>query len=188
MLRKEKIISPHAHSSYTAGPEGEILRSQEKKFIIRLIARVMRGVRAMPVKQHGYRAAILRKSYDVHTIIVRPRILQILSEPDHGGDSNDATCAVVRVLSLPLHAKACCRPSISTVVSCFRQQPSDFAGLNFCPVTLAGRHPFQSDIFHFFRTKEKYFFWGERGWKHFVTLELIGNLVLNYHYHHELQA
>ena len=68
---------------------------------------------------------------------------------------------------------------------------SDFAGLNLCLATLAGRHPFQSDIFHFFRTKEKYFFLGGgggRGWKHFVTIELIGNLVLNYHYHHELQA
>ena len=40
---------------------------------------------------------------------------------------------------------------------------SDFAGLNFCPATLAGRHPFQSDIFHFIRTKEKYFFWGGEG-------------------------
>ena len=40
---------------------------------------------------------------------------------------------------------------------------SDFAGLNFCPATLAGRHPFQSDIFHFFRTKEKYFFGGKEG-------------------------
>ena len=40
---------------------------------------------------------------------------------------------------------------------------SDFAGLNLCPATLAGRHPFQSDIFHFFRTKEKYFFFGGGG-------------------------
>ena len=36
--------------------------------------------------------------------------------------SNDATCAVVRVLSIPLHAKADCRPSISTVVSCLGRQ------------------------------------------------------------------
>ena len=41
---------------------------------------------------------------------------------------------------------------------------SDFAGLNFCPAKVAGRQPFQSDIFHFFRTKEKYFFfWGGGG-------------------------
>ena len=39
---------------------------------------------------------------------------------------------------------------------------SDFAGLNFCPAKVAGCHPFQSDIFHFFRTKEKYFFGGGR--------------------------
>ena len=31
---------------------------------------------------------------------------------DHGGDSNDATCAVVRVVYIPLHAKPCCRPTI----------------------------------------------------------------------------
>ena len=30
----------------------------------------------------------------------------------HGGDSNDATCAVVRVICIPSHAKPCCRPSI----------------------------------------------------------------------------
>ena len=50
-LEKKKSY-PHMHTrrTDTAGPEGEILRSQEKKFIIRLIARVMRGVRAMPVK------------------------------------------------------------------------------------------------------------------------------------------
>ena len=36
----------------------------------------------------------------------------------HEGDSNDATCAVVRVLCIPSHAKHCCRPSIwSTTVS-----------------------------------------------------------------------
>ena len=40
----------------------------------------------------------------------------------HGGDSNDAISAVVLVLCIPLHAKACCRPSISTVVSCLRRQ------------------------------------------------------------------
>ena len=30
----------------------------------------------------------------------------------HGGDSNDATYAVVQVLCIPSHAKHCCRPSI----------------------------------------------------------------------------
>ena len=49
---------------------------------------------------------------------------------------------------------------IGQVVS---EENSDFAGLNFCPATLAGRHEFQSDIFHFFRTKEKYFLGGGGG-------------------------
>ena len=40
----------------------------------------------------------------------RSKILS--SDLYHGGDSNDATCAVVR-----LHAKTCCCPSISTIVS-----------------------------------------------------------------------
>ena len=40
-----------------------------------------------------------------------------LSTIDHWGDSNDAPCAV-RVHCIPLHAKTCCRPSISTVISC----------------------------------------------------------------------
>ena len=36
----------------------------------------------------------------------------------HGCDSNDATCAVVRVLCIPSHAKHCCRRSIwSTAVN-----------------------------------------------------------------------
>ena len=40
----------------------------------------------------------------------------------YGGDSNDVTCAVVRVLCIPLHAKACCRSSTSTVVFCLGRQ------------------------------------------------------------------
>ena len=40
----------------------------------------------------------------------------------HGGDSNDATCAVVRVICIPLRVKTRCRPSISTVVSCLGRQ------------------------------------------------------------------
>ena len=43
-------------------------------------------------------------------------------EIEHGRDSNDATCAVVRVLCIPLHAKTCCRPSISTVLSYLGRQ------------------------------------------------------------------
>ena len=35
----------------------------------------------------------------------------------HRDDSNDATCAVVPVHCIPLHAKASCRPSILTVIS-----------------------------------------------------------------------
>ena len=54
------------------------------------------------------------------------------------------------------HSKAFQLPSASIEA----YKCSDFAGLNFCPATLAGSHPFQSDIFHFFWTKEKYFFWG----------------------------
>ena len=37
---------------------------------------------------------------------------------EHGGDLNVATCAVVRVLCIPSHAKHCLRPSVwSTAVS-----------------------------------------------------------------------
>ena len=80
-LEKKKSY-PHMHTrrTDTAGPEGEILRYQEKKVYHSADRTVdaSLGVRAMP--------AILRKSHDVHTIIVRPlccvSILQILSEPD----------------------------------------------------------------------------------------------------------
>ena len=39
-----------------------------------------------------------------------------LEEPFAPSDSNDATCAVVRVICIPLHAIFCCCPSISTVL------------------------------------------------------------------------
>ena len=46
---------------------------------------------------------------------------------NHRGNSNDVTCAVVRVLCIPLHAKACCLLSVSTVISCLgRQIRSDY--------------------------------------------------------------
>ena len=36
---------------------------------------------------------------------------------NHRCNSNDVTCDVVGVLCIPLHAKACCRLSVSTVIS-----------------------------------------------------------------------
>ena len=77
----------HTRRADTAGPEGEILRSQGKKVYH---SADRRGDARCPCNACEIAwiscAAILRKSHDVHTIIVRPlccvSILQILTEPD----------------------------------------------------------------------------------------------------------
>ena len=76
----------HTRRTDTARPEGEILRSQGKKVYHSADRTGDARCPCNACKIAGYRAAILRKSHDVHIFIVRPlccvSILQILSEPD----------------------------------------------------------------------------------------------------------